>query len=100
MAIAALARAAASRQAVLSPCPTWLLAFVGLGAVSDVAGRSARLAGKLLSKTGLLPNADKVLQAINPLEVLGADPWEALDFARRWSIRLRAITQPGTGLRL
>ena len=59
----ALARAAASRQAVLSPCPTWLLAFVGLGAVSDVAGRSARLAGKLLSKTGLLPNADKVLQA-------------------------------------
>jgi hypothetical protein len=93
----AIARALGGRQAVLDPAPSWLMALVGAGAVAEVATRSARLAGMLLSASGLgarlMPGgaaaAERLVQTVtNPLEALGLDPWDLLRWARDWARRL------------
>jgi hypothetical protein len=93
----AIARALATRTALLDPAPPWLLAVVGAGAVAEAATRSARLAGRLLSGTRLgqrlMPGgaeaAEKLVQTVtNPLEALGLDPWDLLRWARDWARRL------------
>jgi hypothetical protein len=86
----AIARAVSSHEAVLDPCPPWLLALVGIGAVTEAATQSAKLASRLLARSGLFPSqAEKLLQSVgNPLEALGIDPWEAIVWARDWSRRL------------
>lgn len=88
----ALARALASRQAVLDPAPAWLRALIGAGAVSEAATRSARFAGKLLSRSPLGnllgDKPEKLVGKIgNPLEALGIDPFEFLRWGRSWSRR-------------
>ncbi|MBW2730863.1 MAG: hypothetical protein JRH20_00635 [Deltaproteobacteria bacterium] len=88
----ALAAALAARQAVIDPCPRWLLALIGAGALTEAARRSARLAGKLLSSTslgGLFGSGPEqwVEKMGNPLEALGLDPWELMRWARGWSRR-------------
>ncbi|MCA9665670.1 MAG: hypothetical protein KC503_08780 [Myxococcales bacterium] len=86
----AIARALATRTAVLDPCPPWLFALVGAGAVSEAASRSARLAGRLLSRSRFLSSgAGKLVQSMtSPLEVLGVDPWELMKWAQAWSRRV------------
>lgn len=88
----ALARALASRQAVLDPAPAWLRALIGAGAVSEAATRSARFAGKLLSRSPLGSllgdKPERLVGKIgNPLEALGIDPFEFLRWGRSWSRR-------------
>jgi hypothetical protein len=88
----ALARALATKQALLDPAPTWLHALIGAAAVSDAANRSARLAGKLLSRSplgSLLGGAPEKLagKLANPLETLGIDPWELMKAGRAWTRR-------------
>jgi hypothetical protein len=89
----AIARAASTGQAVLDPCPPWLHALVGIGAMTEAASQSARLASRLLSRSGLLPApAEKLIQSVtNPLEALGIDPWEAITWSRDWARRLRPL---------
>lgn len=100
----ALARAIAAREAVLDPCPAWLLAVVGAGAVSEAATRSARLAGKLLAKAPIggrlfgesdsswRANTQKIATKIaNPLDALGLDPWELVRWGREWTRRFRYL---------
>jgi hypothetical protein len=93
----AIARAMATRKAIVDPAPAWLLALVGAAAFSDAANRSARLAGKLLSKTpfsGVLlsEGAQRMMQRVaNPLEALGLDPWDMIRWANNWSGRSRSI---------
>jgi hypothetical protein len=92
----AIARALASRQAVVDPAPSWLKALVGAGAVAEAATRSVRLAGKLLSASGLgarllggAAAAERLVQTVsNPLEALGLDPWDLLRWARDWARRI------------
>ncbi|PIE19785.1 MAG: hypothetical protein CSA65_00895 [Proteobacteria bacterium] len=88
----ALARALAIKQALLDPAPTWAHALIGAAAVSDAANRSARLAGKLLSRSplgSLLGGAPEKLagKLTNPLEALGVDPWELMRVGRSWTRR-------------
>ena len=88
----ALARALATKQAILDPAPAWVHALIGAAAVSEAASRSARLAGKLLSRSplgGLLGKAPERIagKLANPLEGLGVDPWELLAVGRSWSRR-------------
>jgi hypothetical protein len=90
----AIARAVAGRQALLDPCPPWLLAIIGAGAMSEAATRSAKLAGKLLARSPLpfAGGAEKLVKTVaNPLDALGIDPWEALAWARDWSRRLGVL---------
>jgi len=91
----AIARAAVSRRAVLDPAPAWLLAIVGAGAVAEVATRTGRLAGQLLSASKLgaqlfgSKRTEKLVQTLsNPLEALGLDPWETLRWSRDWRRRV------------
>jgi hypothetical protein len=93
----AVARAMANRQAVLDPAPPWLLALVGVGAMAEAATRSVRLAGKLLSASGIgarfIPGgvqmAERLVQTMaNPFEALGVDPWEVLRWSRDWARRI------------
>jgi hypothetical protein len=93
---AAIARAMASRQAVLDPCPTWLLALVGAGAVTDAASRSAKLASKLLSRApggGLFAQrAERMMEQVkSPFDSLGLDPFEAMRWGSGWMRRLRPL---------
>jgi|GEM_PF-4084958 hypothetical protein len=93
----AIARALAARTAVLDPAPAWIIALVGAGAVSDAANRSAKLAGKLLSRSPfggkLIPRgAKKLAETISsPLEALGVDPWEMMNWSRLWMRRLKPL---------
>lgn len=90
---AAIARAMAAKQAVIEPCPAWLLALIGGGAVSEAASRSFKLAGRLLSPLASTPLARRAQQVAKslagPLEPLGQlDPQLLLGWGRTWSERL------------
>ncbi len=99
----ALARAIATRKAILDPAPAWLRALIGAGAVSEAASRSTRLAGKLLSRSplgGLLGGAPERLASKlkTPLDALGLDPWELLAVGSSWTRRaLPLIVGPPLG---
>jgi len=92
----AIARAMATRRAVLDPAPAWLLAIVGAGIVAEAATRTGRLAGQLLSASRLgaqlfgSKRAERLVQTLsNPLEALGLDPWETLRWGRDWRRRIQ-----------
>ena len=90
----AVARAISGRRCVLEPCPPWLLALVGVGVMSEAASHSVRMAGRLLSRTGLLPGttAERLLSSVtSPLDALGVDPWEALAWGRDWTQRIMPL---------
>lgn len=93
----AIARALATRSAVLDPAPAWIIALVGAGAVSEAANRSVKLAGKLLSRSPfggkLIPRgAKKIADTIgSPLEALGLDPWELMNWSRIWMRRIQPV---------
>lgn len=96
----ALATALAARQAVIDPCPRWLLALIGAGAITEAARRSARLAGKLLSHTPIggifgAGTGQLVEKMGNPLEALGLDPWELMRWTRAWSRRALPVIMEG-----
>ncbi|MFH1131528.1 MAG: hypothetical protein V1754_09340 [Pseudomonadota bacterium] len=93
----AIAIAMASRNAIVDPAPPWFLALIGAGVVTEAASRSVRLAGKLLANTPLRSRflsqgAERLVQnVINPLEALGLDPWEIMNWGRRWTQRIHPL---------
>jgi hypothetical protein len=97
---AAIGRALAAGEALLDPCPPWLLAIVGAGALSEAANRSARLAGRLLKRAPiggqlLGSGAERMAARIaNPLETLGLDPWELIRAGREWTQQLAPLLRP------
>lgn len=89
----AIAQALIARRAYLDPAPKWFRLMIGAGAISEAATRSAKVASKLLSRSPLGAFLGEKSEAIveklaNPLEAIGIDPWELIQFMRSWSRRV------------